>query len=1100
MTAIAQPVRFTSPSTVSMATITPGTSSNLQTPQSAAASHLQALAQQQFQPYYLRPAYRFKVNAQPTIGDMITDGPGRRLRKNVANVRRHIDYVANVLSHIEARLWQYGVRDRSALQPDVLYQNSALPPLSTIDKPVDCVLTKFVRAAMNKVKCPIYSICWTPEGKRLITGASTGEFTLWNGTAFNFETILQAHDSAIRALKWSHNDQWLVSADHDGFVKYWQPNMNNVHMYQAHNDEPIRSLRHHIKLVTGSDDGTARVWDFARCAEERVFRGHGSDVRSVDWHPQKGLICTGSRDSQQPVKLWDPKTGQCLATLHDHKNSVTAVQWNRNGNWLLTGSRDHLIKVYDIRMMREMHSYRGHKKEVTALAWHPVHESLFVSGGGDGSMAYWLVNNEKELSFMEHAHDQAIWSLEWHPLGHILASGSNDNNTKFWARNRPGDTQDDIFGLSSSTGIPMHMLPKETDTDSEQSALSIIPGLYYIPHNSFIYANTPMTNSTPLAGPLLFPDDPNARQQATNIGAKKTLIKQPPPKKAQRQFERMWNVAKPAVGAAVGNDDVEEEVPDESSFRRPKTSLLGPPPQSASSTSKCESTQQAQHSASSVPSSSVDKRVSDESLTTVVNSPPVSSSYGHHPSQAMPITTPPSIAQLHVAAAVAAAQSSINPLLNPPPSIIPVPPPGSLLPPIPMPPWSSTSQAHTQPSQPTTTNSSPKPPPIIQQVNNAPQISVATTQSRHHPPIITQEMIPPTMGMSISTSQMQQIAASLPFPQPPGPGPLLWPPPIVAFPLPQNLDIDYRMGASSSLMMPPRAVSTAAAHDSSSSATTSSDVDLRTKQQQQTSSYSSTSSSTITSQSSQSWRNPNKTTHLSPSPSDVAGTSARMMHDPRIRHEANLAGSLQRAHDESPPSRLRTNETDRDADQQQAGKQQQHASLPTSISAAPIRDPRKRPQSSTSTPSQQMLPKRVSFDFQEGDYDGRFESTGAKSMKRAWMPDMGEKRSGYGMSSDGGGGAGSRAGSSAIAGDRNASATQHSVSRATNGSGGTEFSNFEDRAPLGHIPYQHYSNSGSGTGGSGGVGGAPGSAPMRRSGPLIDRARGTRGRGRRGGY
>lgn len=56
-------------------------------------------------------------------------------------------------------MWQYGARDRVALQPDVLYQNCAMPPSSTPDKPVDCVLTKFVRAAMNKVKCPIYSIC-----------------------------------------------------------------------------------------------------------------------------------------------------------------------------------------------------------------------------------------------------------------------------------------------------------------------------------------------------------------------------------------------------------------------------------------------------------------------------------------------------------------------------------------------------------------------------------------------------------------------------------------------------------------------------------------------------------------------------------------------------------------------------------------------------------------------------------------------------------------------------------------------------------------------------------------------------------------------------
>jgi WD40 repeat protein len=44
--------------------------------------------------------------------------------------------------------------------------------------------------------------------------------------------------------------------------------------------------------------------------------GHGADVKCVHWHPQKGLIISGSKDNQQPVKLWDPKTGQSLATLY----------------------------------------------------------------------------------------------------------------------------------------------------------------------------------------------------------------------------------------------------------------------------------------------------------------------------------------------------------------------------------------------------------------------------------------------------------------------------------------------------------------------------------------------------------------------------------------------------------------------------------------------------------------------------------------------------------------------------------------------------------------------------------------------------------------
>ena len=43
-------------------------------------------------------------------------------------------------------------------------------------------------------------------------------------------------------MVWSHNDQWMVTGDHAGFIKYWQTNMNNVKMYQGHK-EPIRSIR-----------------------------------------------------------------------------------------------------------------------------------------------------------------------------------------------------------------------------------------------------------------------------------------------------------------------------------------------------------------------------------------------------------------------------------------------------------------------------------------------------------------------------------------------------------------------------------------------------------------------------------------------------------------------------------------------------------------------------------------------------------------------------------------------------------------------------------------------------------------------------------------
>ena len=34
-------------------------------------------------------------------------------------------------------------------------------------------------------------------------------------------------------MQWSHNDVWMVTGDHAGYIKYWQSNMNNVKMFQV---------------------------------------------------------------------------------------------------------------------------------------------------------------------------------------------------------------------------------------------------------------------------------------------------------------------------------------------------------------------------------------------------------------------------------------------------------------------------------------------------------------------------------------------------------------------------------------------------------------------------------------------------------------------------------------------------------------------------------------------------------------------------------------------------------------------------------------------------------------------------------------------------
>jgi polyadenylation factor subunit 2 len=346
------------------------------------------------------------------------------------------------------------------------YVFNILPPAARKGRAQDTIPAKHLHTSYNKVRHPVNVVKWTPEGRRLLTGSTSGEFTLWNGTGFNFETIMQAHDTAVRAVTYAHNNEWLISADQEGVVKYWQTNFNNVKEIQAHAD-PVRDLSFaptDAKFVTASDDASLKIFDFAGGVEEATLAGHQWDAKSVDWHPTKGLIVSGSKDHQ--VKLWDPRTGRCLTTLHGHKNTVNMTKFEPSKGVLLAScARDQTVRVFDIRMMRDVFLLKGHEKEISSIVWHPIHSSLLTTGGADGAMFHYLLDEQNApagtplttspydaaspgeavaqtifpAQKIPFAHEYNVWCMDWHPLGHILASGSNDRATRFWTRPRPGE-------------------------------------------------------------------------------------------------------------------------------------------------------------------------------------------------------------------------------------------------------------------------------------------------------------------------------------------------------------------------------------------------------------------------------------------------------------------------------------------------------------------------------------------------------------------------------------------------------------------------------------------------------------------------------------
>ena len=438
---------------------------------------------------------------------------GRRIKKFMQ--RRTVDYFGS-LSHLRLRQ-QFSCTPRSdGLRGGVYPSPHSIPNFllpagyAGLETSVPKVM---VHTSTNKIRCPVNVVKWMPDGRRLLTGSTSGEFTLWNGLTFNFETIMQAHDSAVRAMAWSKSGTYLISADQNGTVKYFQSNLNTLQAFTAHADS-ARGLAFSpddSKFASGGDDSLLKVWDFDSAKQIRELSGHGWDVKCLDWHASKGILISGSKDNL--VKVWDPRsnpTGTCLATFHNHKNTVQACKFSPDGLRFATASRDMTVKLYDLRMMAEHTTLRGHNKEVCSLDFHPLHHDLLVSGGSEGSMLFWDLScatsevlsatNVAERSMVggggdgmdpgegrktvqdklvwrnDNAHESNVWSLEWHPFGHLLCSGSNDHMTRFWERARPADV---IHHHQAQTGFDPAAASFLTTTTGVGGAAddSFIPGL-----------------------------------------------------------------------------------------------------------------------------------------------------------------------------------------------------------------------------------------------------------------------------------------------------------------------------------------------------------------------------------------------------------------------------------------------------------------------------------------------------------------------------------------------------------------------------------------------------------------------------------------------
>ena len=199
-----------------------------------------------------------------------------------------------------------------------------------------------------------------------------------------------------RALAFSPDGQYLAVAGAIGIWIYDVYTARELALFTGHASE-VTSLAFSpdgATLASGSSDGTAKLWDVATGDDMlgiEVDQGRVS-VFSVAFSPDGSVLATGSQAFYQGryihrVKLWDPGTGQNIATFEGHTHSVLSVAFSPDGTTLASGSWDKTAILWDLATGQNIATLR-HENGVSTVSFSPDGSTL-ASGSYDGILKLW---------------------------------------------------------------------------------------------------------------------------------------------------------------------------------------------------------------------------------------------------------------------------------------------------------------------------------------------------------------------------------------------------------------------------------------------------------------------------------------------------------------------------------------------------------------------------------------------------------------------------------------------------------------------------------------------------------------------------------------
>ncbi|GLC38825.1 hypothetical protein PLESTB_000711400 [Pleodorina starrii] len=306
---------------------------------------------------------------------------------------------------------------------------------------------------LNSHNYPCTCIVFSPNGELLATASR--DVRIYDVRTGEIKVILDGHGGLVRSIAFTPDGRLLCSGSDDCAALVWSlehcfalctpgkivtltppggPSSSNMPTNEqkamatlTSNTPQEAAMRENSTTTT-----TTTSHSFSPMARvvQRVLRRHHKPVLAIATTPDSKYLVTGSAD--KTVRVWDVCTGYIMATLRGHTGEVSTVAVTPNGRRIVSSGADKVIFVWDFVTGECKRALKGHKGAVSSMAVAPDGHFL-VTGSHDKTVRVWDLMNGNELATLSaHSGAFGVLSCAVSSDGTTIMSGGYDNLVKLW--------------------------------------------------------------------------------------------------------------------------------------------------------------------------------------------------------------------------------------------------------------------------------------------------------------------------------------------------------------------------------------------------------------------------------------------------------------------------------------------------------------------------------------------------------------------------------------------------------------------------------------------------------------------------------------------